>query len=497
MHRLSGRSLVIGAVLVVAVAAAAGSALGRTASPLAGAKSATLATAVVSGAEGSCALTNTGGVRCWGYNGEDQLGTGQEGLVASSVPVDVSGLKMGLVALAAGDRHSCALTSTGGVKCWGMARSGQLGDGTAQRRLAPVDVVGLTSGAKAVAGGVNSSCALTSGGGVKCWGSNSSGNLGDGTSVNSSAPVDVVGLSSGVTAVTANCALTSAGGVKCWGYPYGLTPVDVFAPGSGIVAVTHACALTSAGGVKCWGFNDRGQIGDGTTVNRPTPVDVVGLTSGVTAVSAWGGHGCALLSAGGVKCWGENEFGQVGDGTTVDRTAPVAVAGLSSGVAAISAGVLHTCALMRDGGVKCWGASGVGQLGDGSKITTTTGPLPHSSTPVAVVGFGPQATATIVSRSAAVTPARVTSLTLRCGAAARCRGTLTLTARSLGKLGAQRFSIPAGSTRTVTVALSTRGFRAVMSARRLAAQARASYEQVPGVSAAATRTVVLAAPATR
>jgi alpha-tubulin suppressor-like RCC1 family protein len=376
-----------------------------------------------------------------------------------------------------------------------MARSGQLGDGTAMRRLAPVDVIGLSSGVKAIAGSVDSSCALTAVGGVKCWGSNRFGGLGDGTTTNRSAPVDVVGLSSGVTAITVGCALTSAGGVKCWGGSYGLTPVDVFAPGSGVVAITHTCALMSAGGVKCWGRNDRGQVGDGTTVDRAAPVDVVGLTSGVTAVSAWGGHSCALLSAGAVKCWGENDFGQVGDGTIVDRPAPVAVTGLSSGATAISAGVFHTCALMRSGGVKCWGVSGVGQLGDGSKITTTTD-LPHSSTPLAVVGFGPQATTTIVSRSAAVTPARVATLSVRCGAAARCRGTLTLTARGPGKLGTKSFSIPAGGTRAVVVALSQRGFEAVVRARRLSVQGRARYEQVAGVHVTATRTIVLTAPST-
>ena len=485
----------MGVVLVVAIVAAAGSELGRTASPVAGAKGPTLATAVASGAEGSCALTNTGGVKCWGYNGEDQLGTGQQGLVASSVPVDVSGLQTGVAAIAAGDRHSCALTTAGGVKCWGMARRGQLGDGTAMRRLAPVDVVGLGSGVKAIAGSVDSSCALTTAGGVKCWGWNDFGLVGDGTTTNRSAPVDVVGLSSGVTAITVGCAVTSAGGVKCWGGSYGLTPVDRFAPGSGIVAMTHTCALTSAGGVKCWGLNDRGQVGDGTTVDRPTPVDVVGLTSGVTAVSAWGGHACALLSAGGVKCWGENDFGQVGDGTTVDRAAPVGIAELTSGVAAVSAGVFHTCALMQNGGVRCWGVTGDGQLGDGSKVDTAD--TRASLTPVAVVGFGPQASTTIVSRSAAVTRSRVAAVSMRCGAAAPCRGTLTLSARGPGKLGARTFSIPAGTTRAVAIALSTRAFQVVVRAKRLSVQARASYEQVPGVSVTATRTIVLAAPGTR
>jgi len=496
VHGLSGRSLLMGAVLVVAVVTAANSARGGARLPL----RPTLATAVVAGAEGSCALTSAGGVKCWGYNGEDQLGTGQQGVVASAVPVDVSGLATGVAALAGGDRHTCALMSAGGVECWGMARSGQLGDGTTTRRLAPVDVVGLSSGVRAVAASVNSSCALTTAGGVECWGSNTSGALGDGTTTNRSAPVDVVGLSSGVTALTVGCAVTSAGGVKCWGGSYGLTPVDVFAPGSGIVALTHTCALTSVGGVKCWGRNDRGQVGDGTTVDRATPVDVVGLTSGVTAVSAWGGHACALLSTGGVKCWGENDFGQVGDGTTVDRPSPVVVAGLSRGVTAISAGVFHTCAVMRDGRVKCWGVSGVGQLGDGSKVNTGLGsgdPAARRLTPVAVVGFGPRATTTIVSQLVAVTPRRLAILTLRCGAPARCRGTVTLTARGRGTLGARSFSIPAGSERAVAVPLSARGFRALVRVRRLSAQARASYEQVAGVTVAAVHTIVLAAPGTR
>src|SRR5262249_15927430 len=166
VHGLSGRSLLMGAVLVVAVVTAANSARGGARLPL----RPTLATAVVAGAEGSCALTSACGVKCWGYNGEDQLGTGQEGLVASSVPVDAAGLRSGAAALAGGDRHTCALTSIGGVKCWGMAHAGQLGYGTTMRRLAPVDVVGLSSGVKAIAASVNSGCALTTAGGVECWG---------------------------------------------------------------------------------------------------------------------------------------------------------------------------------------------------------------------------------------------------------------------------------------------------------------------------------------
>ena len=172
------------------------------------------------------------------------------------------------------------------------------------------------------------------------------GELGDETTTDRTTPVDVSGLTSGVAAV-------SAGG-------------------------DHNCALTTAGGLKCWGVNG-GRLGDGTTTNRTTPVDVVGLTSGVAAVSAGGVHSCALTTAGGLKCWGVNSSGQLGDGTTTSSTTPVDVTGLTSGVAAVSAAGTNTCALTTAGGLKCWGANTLGQLGDGATLLRTT--------PVDVVGF--------------------------------------------------------------------------------------------------------------
>src|SRR5207253_335143 len=141
-------------------------------------------------------------------------------------------------------------------------------------------------------------------------------------------------------------------------------------------------ALLPNGTVWCWGRNDEGQLGDGTTLGRPAPVQVAGIT-GALAVSGGYHHTCALLSDGTVQCWGRNLEGQLGDGTTTSSATPVRVGGVT-GAVAVSAGILHTCALLSNGTVKCWGAVGpnndFGQLGNGA----TTG----SSTPVTVAGTG-------------------------------------------------------------------------------------------------------------
>ena len=182
-----------------------------------------------------------------------------------------------------------------------------------------------------------------------------------GRATDRSAPIDVVGLSQGIMQISAGtsgrahtCALTHQGGVKCWGdNAFGqlgdgtstdrLTPVDVVGFTSGVVTTStggiyagHTCALTSSGGVKCWGSNGYGQLGDGTNINRYTPVDVLGLSSGVTAISLGGDFSCALTEAGSVKCWGRG--GRTGDGTTSNRNTPVNVVGLSSGMKAVTSG---------------------------------------------------------------------------------------------------------------------------------------------------------------
>jgi alpha-tubulin suppressor-like RCC1 family protein len=259
------------------------------------------------------------------------------------------------------------LAGRGLIDCWGSNSAGQLGDGSKADRTLAVAVGGL-SGASAVAAGGSFTCALTSAGEVECWG--------DGQSQHA--------VASGVTAIAAGgahaCALTSGGAVECWGdNRYGqlgngtrarsASPVAVSGLSRGVIAVTagggHTCALTTAGAVRCWGENGYGQLGDGTNANRALPVSVSGLTSGVAAIAAGGQHTCALTRRGAVRCWGRNLAGQLGDGTTKTRIRPTALSELARGVAAVAAGRNHTCALTRKGGVLCWGDNGSGQLGDG------------------------------------------------------------------------------------------------------------------------------------
>ena len=296
---------------------------------------------ISAGRNHTCALLSTGGVKCWGYNGVNALGDGT--YTSRYTPTNVSGLSSGVSAIAAGGSHTCALLSTGGVKCWGYNFYGQLGDGLRADKTTPTDVSGLSSGVSAIVAGLNHTCALSSGG-VKCWGWNSNGQLGNGTNTDKTTPTDVSGLSSGVSAIAAG--------------------------------ETHTCALLSTGRVKCWGSGDVGQLGNGIGGHQTTPVDVAELTD-ASAISGGVYHTCALRSTGGVQCWGYNNYGQNGDGTTTARSTPRDVSGLSTGVTAITAGVKHTCALLSSGEVKCWGDNTKGVLGDGTTTQRLT-PVPVS-----------------------------------------------------------------------------------------------------------------------
>jgi alpha-tubulin suppressor-like RCC1 family protein len=356
---------------------------------------------VAAGTYHTCALSSAGAVQCWGYNGYGELGNGTT--TDSTTPVQVLGLTSGVTAIAAGGSHSCAVNGTGGVVCWGHNGNGELGNGTTTDSSAPVAVTGLASGIIAVASGYQHSCALSSTGAVQCWGFNGYGDLGNGTTTDLATPVAVSGLS-GVVAIAAGddhtCAVTSAGAVQCWGYnvegelgnsatttgsPYG-TSVPVAATGlaSGIASVAagaaHSCALSGSGAVQCWGYNGEGELGNGTTVSASSPVAVSGLASAIASIAAGAGRTCAITTAGATQCWGYNLDGALGDGTTINASAPTPVAGVSSSVSAIAAGYDQTCVVTGAGGVQCWGLNASGQLGDGTTA--------DAANPVEVLAMG-------------------------------------------------------------------------------------------------------------
>lgn len=340
----------------------------------------------------SCAITTAGAVKCWGLNDKGQLGDGTT--TTRLTPVNVVGLSAGVVGLSVGVYHSCALMTSGGVKCWGYDALGQLGnDAALANQLTPVDVAGLTSGMASVAAGAYFTCALSTSGSVKCWGANGVGQLGDKTTTNRATPVDAVNLTMGVKAIAPGgnnaCVLTNAGGVKCWGYNYSgqlgnnstadsSAPVDVFGLTSGVAKVyfdksgAHACVIMNSGGAKCWGTNSSGELGDVSKINKSTPVDVFGLTTGVASLSLGARHTCALTVAGGVKCWGYDAYGQLGNDASIsDSIRPVSVQGLDSGVVSISSGHYHNCATTASG-TKCWGYNINGQLADGTTVNRPT-----------------------------------------------------------------------------------------------------------------------------
>jgi len=343
----------------------------------------------------SCLVTSKGRAQCWGYNSNGQIGNGTT--TNAPAPVTVPGLAKGVKSISPGYYSTCALTTKGGVKCWGYNAYGQLGDNSTTSSSIPVGVYGLGKGVKAISTGYLHACALTTKGGVKCWGSNNYGALGDNSTTDSPKPVGVYGLTRGVKAISTGyahtCALTTKGKVLCWGgngsgqlgdntTTNSPKPVKVYGLGKGIASISTGylttCATTTKGKALCWGDNGYGQLGDGTTTNSAKPVMVSGLSKGVKATKPDVVHTCALTTSGAVKCWGYNSYGQLGDNSTTSSLTPVKVYNLDKSTK-VSLGYIHTCALTARKAIKCWGNNSEGQLGDNS----TT----DAHAPVKVYGF--------------------------------------------------------------------------------------------------------------
>lgn len=339
---------------------------------------------IAAGVYHACAADSRGAVVCWGWNEQGQLGNGTTADAAH--PVAVAGLPP-VTGLSANYNTSCALA--GSVYCWGRNDAGQLGDGSTVNRSMPVAVQGLPGGVSVVSIAKSHACALASGR-VWCWGANDAGQLGRGTVGETGPPAVVpglVGVSQVVTGKDFTCALARGGLVWCWGrnsegqLGTGMTTPSA-APtvvhglrGVAMIAATgdFACALTRRSAVYCWGENDHGQTGDGRTANRTTPGLVRGAGGALVALVAGPNHACTLGRAGTVRCWGRNDHGELGDGTTVERRRPVAVRGLGRGVIALSSSGHYVLALTGSGQVWAWGRNQHGQLGDGGTVDR---PLP-------------------------------------------------------------------------------------------------------------------------
>lgn len=344
---------------------------------------------ISAGAYHTCAVLGNGAVKCWGRNDVGQLGNRSN--VSRSYPVQVAGLTAGVIGISAGRTHTCAVTISGAAKCWGDNQSGQLGNGSNIDSNRPVAVRGLNNGVASISAGSDHTCAVLIAGGVKCWGAGGYGRLGDGSNASSNVPLNVVDLGTQVKSIAAGgfhtCALLVDGVVKCWGWSVngqlgnGSTfdvegPVTVIDLDEAVAISTgslHTCALTTAGELKCWGSNGQKQLGRSRIQQSASPLVVSGLGDDITTISSSGSSSCAMSSAGIAKCWGWNQFGGLGDGTTISRHQPVQVIGLTN-LKAITVGSSHTCAVTALRRMRCWGYNQDGEVGNLGNAPTVLEP---------------------------------------------------------------------------------------------------------------------------
>lgn len=336
---------------------------------------------VVAGGSMSCALLMGGEVRC--------ATRGTQGFVP------VPGIS-GAVQIAVGPRFACYRNAGGAVFCWGESAAG-LGDGTSTTSATPVRVnLGTGSAAQvAVSAWSDTACVVLIDRTVRCWGDGTAGMLGDGRRVSSATPVTVTGLSFAdeVALGRAHACARGNGEIRCWGQnglgqlgddstTERLTPVRPASGGSALITTAvqivtgayHTCALMAEAYVKCWGQNDRGNLCVRDTSGRTAPVGAQ-LDQTVRQISASGAHTCARSLDGSVRCWGDGSTGAMGNDTRAEvNSGPVFPTGIG-GVSMVSAGARHTCVLLMDGRVRCWGDNSEGQLGDGTLADRLTSAL--------------------------------------------------------------------------------------------------------------------------
>jgi len=345
-------------------------------------------TGITSGSYHTCAILDDGSVSCWGDNTFGQLGDGTRS--GRSVPqTALLPLGKSAVAISAGSYHTCAILDDGSLRCWGDNSFGQLGDGTTVERIAPINIdLGSSRTALGISSGESHTCAILDDRSVKCWGENSNGQVGDGTSNNRLSPVSVNIGGDLVIAVSAGsyhtCAVTTDRTVKCWGDNWNgqlgdgtnadrLTATAISLPdNSSAVTISsgsfHTCVGMNDGSMYCWGYNGFGQLGKGDSTNANSP-SMVALTPSQSTMQVSNGmyHTCALFDSGEVSCWGGNSVGQLGDGSQVNIAVPQPVSlPVGKSALSISLGQRHSCAILDDATLHCWGYNEFGQLGDGT-----------------------------------------------------------------------------------------------------------------------------------
>ena len=367
----------------------------------------TLAT-VQPGAYHSCGLTVGGAPYCWGHGTYGQMGEGAK--ASEFAPVAVS-QSLSLASISVGAIHTCGLTVSGAAYCWGLDYYGELGAGIPGAQICgsegipcsttPLAVAGGRS-FSSLAGGWGESCALQkSDAAAYCWGDNTYGALGNGSTANSRTPVAVSGGRAFVSVGTGNifaCGLTADSAAYCWGNnsagqlgigpgggpelcsaePCSTAPVLVSGNlkfGTLSVGYWHVCGLTGDNTAYCWGDNDGGQLGATTTETcagfgvvigcSTVPLPVEGGNT-FTKISAGSFHSCGIVAAGDGYCWGSGFYGQLGDGTGTDSPTPTLIAGALSFAAVSAFGRYHSCGFTAAGVAYCWGYNGWGQLGDGT-----------------------------------------------------------------------------------------------------------------------------------
>ena len=340
----------------------------------------------------TCGVTQDDLAYCWGHNGVGQLGDGTG--VNRLVPTLVAGGRRWRH-VSTGIAHACGLTTENQIYCWGYNFKGEVGDSTTARRFAPVPIYGGRRWSQVRAGNMHT-CAITTGSVTYCWGQNLYGELGIGslTYKRRLFPVKVTG---GLTFASLSgrnfhvCGLTGAGKAYCWGLNElgrlgdGTTvnrPSPRAVAGSRLYQSInaggwHTCALSMNDRAYCWGGNHLGQLGDGTTDSHFTPNPVASTLAFVGVTAGRGATSCGVTSGGAALCWGDNQQGQLGDGSTTGHLTPAVVAGNLQFQGVIPS-ALHTCGVLKAGNAaRCWGNNTDGQLGDGTQVER------HLPTPVA------------------------------------------------------------------------------------------------------------------